>query len=464
MPELPQSLGLKAELLPVRLIPADAARLERVTFQPQFGVEVATSQYDPSGGRYLIEFEFETSDRHYELWIEYAAEDSRPIRVALDGQVLFDGAAGVTGGWGESAQAWHYEATLTFSAGPHRLALSRIGYIPHIRTVALVPVSVPAHEPTVPPCQRTDPVQRSRRPERTLVCILAQTRAHMLTWTSFKRNVLDALHADLALAIGMDERYDYANPFWQHAQYRWGAPEYEDFGDGFDEAQHWRASEADVVTQPWRHILESGGNWLGRIKGPQQQKGAGGALLYFRWFLRHQIVRNGLLDRYDRFIITRSDFVWVCPHPPLSVLAPEAIWFPCGEFYGGLTDRHVVVSRPDLLEIIGLLDDIVLRPDDLIARLGHLPSHFNIEMYIHFHLRARGLLARTKLFPYVMYAVRGDGDPTSWAQGVWNDEVGALVKYPSEYEAALIWRERLLTRQDWERLLEERPDLLPPAM
>jgi len=46
---------------------------------------------------------------------------------------------------------------------------------------------------------------------------------------------------------------------------------------------------------------------------------------------------SGLLERYDRFVITRSDFIWDCPHPPLSVLSPDAIWFPDGEYGGGLT-------------------------------------------------------------------------------------------------------------------------------
>ena len=57
--------------------------------------------------------------------------------------------------------------------------------------------------------------------ERVLVCILAQTRAHQVAWSSFKRHVLDELNADLALAITLDETYDYGNPYWQHAKYRW---------------------------------------------------------------------------------------------------------------------------------------------------------------------------------------------------------------------------------------------------
>jgi hypothetical protein len=45
---------------------------------------------------------------------------------------------------------------------------------------------------------------------------------------------------------------------------------------------------------------------------------------------------------------------------------------------------------------------------------------------------------------------------------VWIDDVGARLKYPKEYEAALVWRGKLTTRQDWERLLAEHAELFPP--
>ena len=195
--------------------------------------------------------------------ISTAPESIRPTWIILDDDAWFEGRKGVTGGWHESAQAWHYEGTLHFVAGPHRLGIRGVGYLPHIRAVAFVPVNAPPRTPAGFPYVRSRPCKPPARPERTLVCILAQTRAHALTWANFKRNVLDELHADLALAIGVDDQYDYTNPFWQHAQYRWAAPEYDDFGDGFDEAQRWLASAGGTVIKPWRQILRTGGNWLG---------------------------------------------------------------------------------------------------------------------------------------------------------------------------------------------------------
>ena len=86
--------------------------------------------------------------------------------------------------------------------------------------------------------------------ERVLVCLLASTRAHQLTFPSFKRQVLDELNADLALALLIDDKYDYSNPFWQHAKYRWTAPTYSDYGEAFDFAQRSAVSATQAFPRP----------------------------------------------------------------------------------------------------------------------------------------------------------------------------------------------------------------------
>jgi len=211
--------------------------------------------------------------------------------------------------------------------------------------------------------------------------------------------------------------------------------------------------------------MQQDGNWLGAIKGPLERRGGGGPCLYFRWFLRHKLVQTGLLDRYDRFIITRSDYMWACPHPPLSILAPEGIWIPNGESHGGVTDRHMVVSRRDLKAALGLIDDVVLRPDDLLGRLASLNrTDLNLEIYLYFHLRECGLLSRARLFPYVMFLVRGENEASRWSAGQWNEEVGAWIKYGPELAAAKEWRGKITGRLDWEKLFEDRPELFPPRV
>ena len=69
--------------------------------------------------------------------------------------------------------------------------------------------------------------------ESVLVCVLASTRAHDVAWPTFERQVLDELNADLALAVTFDEKYEFANPYWRRAKYRWTASEADDVGRSF---------------------------------------------------------------------------------------------------------------------------------------------------------------------------------------------------------------------------------------
>ena len=127
-------------------------------------------------------------------------------------------------------------------------------------------------------------------------------------------------------------------------------------------------------------------------------------LLFLRWLLLHGLQQDDVLDRYDRFVITRSDFVWLCPHPPLSVLDRGAIWFPNGEHYGGLNDRHLVVSRADVVNCLNVIEDILLHPIQLYEEMKHLSTDpGTTEQFLAHHLGRKGLLHKVKVFPYVMY-------------------------------------------------------------
>ena len=99
--------------------------------------------------------------------------------------------------------------------------------------------------------------------EKVLICLLAKTRAHQLTFPNFKRQVLDELNGDLALALTIDEKYDYANPFWQHAKYRWTAPDFSDYGEAFDLAQRWLCQQHNIPAPDWRSMLRTRGYLAG---------------------------------------------------------------------------------------------------------------------------------------------------------------------------------------------------------
>ena len=48
---------------------------------------------------------------------------------------------------------------------------------------------------------------------------------------------------------------------------------------------------------------------------------------------------------YSRVIVSRIDYTWVTDHPPLHLMHASCAWIPEAEDYGGLNDRHAVLSR-----------------------------------------------------------------------------------------------------------------------
>lgn len=286
--------------------------------------------------------------------------------------------------------------------------------------------------------------------ERVLVCILAQTRGHQVAWPSFKRQVLDELDADLALAVTFDEDYDYSNPYWQHAKYRWTALQPADLGESFDLAQQWLCHQHGIAQPDWRYMLGVRGIWQGGIRSSDPQPSYSANLFFCRWLLLHGLQQDGVLDRYDRFVVTRSDFVWLCPHPPLAILDRASLWIPDGEDYGGVTDRHLVVSREDVTVALSLIDDILLRPTELYEEMKHRED-WSPEVFLAFHFARKGLRARVKRFPYVMYTARGVSEPPStWSPGRFDASVRHVIKYPSEFRSARAFATVIKTREDWE--------------
>lgn len=288
--------------------------------------------------------------------------------------------------------------------------------------------------------------------ERVLVCLTGSTRGHEVAFPSFKRNVLDELNADLALAIAIDERYDTANPLWQYARYRWTVNDTSDYGDAFDSAQQAMWQHRVGVPPDWRTLLRIKGIWQGGIHSSDPQESRSAVLPLCRWRLLNGLRQDGVLERYDRFVVTRSDFVWLCPHPPLTMLDPGHIWIPDGEHYDGLADRHLVVSRAHVMHCLDQLEAILLQPDELARAMEHY-ADWNNEQCWKLHLERKGLLSTIRMFPYVMYLARHhqDNSPT-WSRGTYHAPLKHFVKYDTEFALASQFARIIRSRADWKRV------------
>ena len=83
----------------------------------------------PNRAEYVLEF---PATGEYAILGLYAAEQSRPVEIHLDGQKTHTGFAGVTGGWNTRSARWEPQGTLRITRGTHVLTLQRDGPLPHI--------------------------------------------------------------------------------------------------------------------------------------------------------------------------------------------------------------------------------------------------------------------------------------------------------------------------------------------
>ena len=207
---------------------------------------------------------------------------------------------------------------------------------------------------------------------KTLVIILSETREDTLTYDNFKQNVLDVLNADLCVCIGIKDNYDYENRYYKNALYKFLYKEPDDFGTAFDEAykevlpteidEKVMVENNEVSLKPihWREFLKIKDQFLGGIKDEQNQHpGSAGILIFFRYFLLKNIINNNLLNKYDRFIVTRSDFIYLLPYPDLNLLDEKYIWIPDEEKYGGYTDRMAILSKTNIISYLNILNSFI---------------------------------------------------------------------------------------------------------
>jgi hypothetical protein len=349
---------------------------------------------------------------------------------------------------------------------------------------------------------------------KSLVIVLSETRASELTFDNFKKNVIDELNADLCVCIGVKPDYDYNNPFYQLAKYKFTYDEPDDYGVAFDYAydiltynrpkyeclqnvngmfgqleeprtttdnityygdkefsdefedtivihtnefhnNSWKnqtygiknsnlvpENNVNTYKKPlhWREFIKVKDQFLGGIKDPDQHSGSAGILIFFRWFLLKNLIDNDLINKYDKFVITRSDFVYQLPHPKVELMA-DNIWIPDSEYYNGYTDRHVILSKHNIIPYLNILNNMVLRSNDYYMKMS-ATSEWNLERLIKFHLEQNNVLGQVKEFPYVMYSVRNVNGTTRWAQGEFSNKLGYYIKYPTEYEKSSYYKNK----------------------
>jgi hypothetical protein len=256
-----------------------------------------------------------------------------------------------------------------------------------------------------------------------LVVLIGQARGGSLAWSSLKTNVLDPLNADLATFFTPDIP---APELQAMATYAWNLKETDDWGSYFDDMV---ATTCPSVA--WRaHLCPIRGIMLGGVAQCGDNAGSGGIQLAFRWALHQKLSRLGLWNEYQHFILSRSDHIYLCPHPPISLAANE-IGVPEGEGYGGITDRFLVAGADAFKRSLNIAGDLVYKSSYYADKLLTPKQPVNSEILLATFLLEQGLHVR--LFPRFMFAIKMPQDPTSWSTG--SDlpfQAPFKLKYPYE--------------------------------
>jgi len=282
---------------------------------------------------------------------------------------------------------------------------------------------------------------------KTLVIILGEPRAYELTFDNFKKHLINELDADLCLCIGIKNDFNYDNPFYKLAKYKFTYDEPIDYADAFDFAYDIITKDKSIYDDGtdkkrlhWRHFLKIKNQFLGGILDDNDQHpGSAGILIFYRWFLLHNMIKNDIIDKYDKFVITRSDYLYQLPHPKMFLFNNENIYIPDEEHYGGYTDRHVILSKNSIIQYLDILNCLILKSNQYYDIMKH-HNKWNLEQLIKLHLQQHNILHLVKEIPYIMYTVRNINGTTRWQYGYFIKDFGYYIKYPTEYNKSLMYK------------------------
>ncbi len=283
-----------------------------------------------------------------------------------------------------------------------------------------------------------DPYIPKSMPIKTLLILIGNLRCGEKAWESLSRNFLDwnnnnknssstllPHRVDLALAIGDPSRSIYPNAsLLSRSKYLFTFPEY---GDDWTEAlnlidPNWTTRVAPLLS---KSSIALGGvrysNW----------HGSGAISFWIRWFLSQKLVEHNLVSSYDRFVITRPDHFYLCSHD-LSALNPRYLWVPFGQDFGGITDRHLVVSSEHVLAALDILPGLFQDPS-AYPRLSD--DLYNPEQLLLDRWKQLGIAHLVRRFPRMMFTCGNAAidDVTRWKATGDIVEEGVRKKYRKEY-------------------------------
>mmetsp|Transcript_4708 Transcript_4708/g.14393 ORF Transcript_4708/g.14393 Transcript_4708/m.14393 type:complete len:326 (-) Transcript_4708:26-1003(-) len=199
--------------------------------------------------------------------------------------------------------------------------------------------------------------------------------------------------------------------------------------------------------------LEVQGNWFGNqcLSPPLRDNRPGSAIcMYYNQQKCMDMIREHELTRgqtYEYVVISRFDFRWLAPHPPLDLLRgqADAVWIPSGsDWEGGTNDRHAVIPRRHADVYLGAWRLITegMAKDVMLDTLGSMKVNGYPGPNTECFLKARLLYHNVSVerFPSVAYLTCTQRVKSRWTQcfgTATNDAPGWLYKEEMEHSTRI---------------------------
>ena len=259
---------------------------------------------------------------------------------------------------------------------------------------------------------------------KTLVVLIGSARGGEETWSSLYKYLLNPLSADLALLFGTSNNK--TSSLYKKAKYVWEIDEYEDWWDYFK--KYFSYTLFNIYKK--NEIEGLGG-------GIKNFKGSGAIIFALRHFLKTNFKHE--LLKYDRIILSRSDFYYIDFHPNLK---NDFFYIVEGEKYGGVSDRHHIFPTSIIDKVLSINEflDNKKNYDYLISK------KLNPERALYEYYKNNGLLEKIKFCKRVQFIVSKENESKRWSytKGFKFNSKTLLIKYQREYYQALINKYGLL--------------------
>lgn len=200
----------------------------------------------------------------------------------------------------------------------------------------------------------------------------------------------------------------------------------------FDDEEHILESLARSQRSILKSAMRIRGNWLGSamkelLPGSRDRRSGTGL---FQMFAQSQCL-DMILARerrrgtaYERVVVTRTDLLWLFPHPPLALLSSEYAWVPdtSEDDWGGFYDRHFVIPRSVADVVLGGWDNLLAgRAYHIITQLvgsaALRGNNTNTEVWFMLRLMSSGI--RVARFPMTAYIAC---DVSEWSSSILSSE------------------------------------------